>query len=82
MVSNIAQEWIDEGKALGLLEGRTQGRASLLSRQLTRRFGPLPAEVTARIDEAGTETLEAWGERLLNARTLDEVFAPEKASLS
>jgi predicted transposase YdaD len=94
MVSNIAQEWIDEGKALGLrqgivegmeqgiAEGRAQGQARLLTRQLTRRFGPLPAEVTSRIDAAGTETLETWADKLLDARTLDEVFAPEKASLS
>jgi predicted transposase YdaD len=98
MVSNIAQEWIDEGKALGLLQGIVEGmeqgkaegmeqgvargQARLLTRQLTRRFGTLPAEVTARIDEAGTETLDTWGERLLDARTLDEVFAPERASLS
>ncbi|MGF7210910.1 hypothetical protein GGE65_005522 [Skermanella aerolata] len=114
MVSNIAQEWIDEGKAMGLLQGIVegmeqgvaqgmkqgvaqgmeqgiaegreqgvaQGQARLLTRQLARRFGPLPAEVTSRINEAGTETLDTWGERLLDARTLDEVFAPEKASLS
>ncbi len=49
----------------------------LLTRQLTRRFGPLPAEVTARMEDADTETLETWAERLLDARTLDEVFAPE-----
>jgi hypothetical protein len=82
MVSNIAQGWIDEGKAQGLLQGIVQGQACLLTRQLTRRFGTLPAEVAVRIDEAGTETLNTWGERLLDARTLDEVFAPEKASLS
>jgi flagellar biosynthesis/type III secretory pathway protein FliH len=94
MVSNIAQEWIDEGKALGLLqgmaegmaqgvaEGMAQGEARLLTRQLTRRFGTLPAEVTARMEDADTEALETWGERLLDARTLDEVFAPDKSSLS
>jgi hypothetical protein len=86
MVSNIAQEWIDEGKALGLLqgvaEGMAQGEVRLLTRQLTRRFGTLPAEVTARMEDADTDTLEAWADRLLDARTLDEVFAAEKSSLS
>ena len=93
MVSNIAQEWIDEGKALGLLqgdkrewrkgsEGMAQGEARLLTRQLTRRFGTLPAEVTARMEDADTDTLETWADRLLDARTLDEVFAAEKSSLS
>jgi hypothetical protein len=74
MVSNIAQEWIDEGKALG--------EVRMLTRQLAHRFGPLPAEVTARMNDADTEALEAWGEKLLDARTLDEVFAPDKSSLS
>jgi hypothetical protein len=90
MVSNIAQEWIDEGKALGLLQGVAEGMAQgvargearLLTRQLTRRFGTLPAEVTARMEDADTDTLEAWADRLLDARTLDEIFAPEKSSLS
>jgi hypothetical protein len=94
MVSNIAQEWIDEGKALGLLqgvaegmaqgvaEGMARGEARLLTRQLTRRFGTLPADVTARMEDADTDTLEAWADRLLDARTLDEVFAAEKSSLS
>jgi hypothetical protein len=86
MVSNIAQEWIDEGRALGLTQGMAkgvaQGEARLLTRQLTRRFGTLPAEVTARMEDADTDTLEAWADRLLDARTLDEVFAADKSSLS
>jgi hypothetical protein len=86
MVSNIAQEWIDEGRALGLKQGMAKGvvlgEARLLTKQLTLRFGPLPAEVTARMEEADTDALETWAGRLLDARTLDEVFAAEKSSLS
>jgi hypothetical protein len=59
-----------------------RGEARLLTRQLTRRFGTLPADVTARMEDADTDTLEAWADRLLDARTLDEVFAAEKSSLS
>jgi predicted transposase YdaD len=80
MVSNIAQEWIEEGKALGLVQGEAKGvllgEARLLTRQLTLRFGTLPAEMTARIKEADTDALETWSDRLLEARTLDEIFAP------
>jgi hypothetical protein len=82
MVSNIAQEWIDEGKAQGLMQGMAQGEARLLTKLLSGRFGPLPAEVTARMEDADTDALETWAGRLLDARTLDEVFAPDKSSLS
>ena len=80
MVSNIAQEWIDEGKALGLLKGSRgngAGRGAYATQLLTNRFGPLPAEVTARMEDADTDTLETWGEKLLDARTLDEFSQPK-----
>jgi len=38
--------------------------------------------VTVRIEDADTDALETWADRLLDARTLDEVFAPDKSSLS
>jgi len=82
MVSNIAQEWIEEGRALGLARGVLLGEARLLTRQLTLRFGTLPTEVTVRIEDADTDALETWADRLLDARTLDEVFAQDKSSLS
>ncbi|MBK8639962.1 MAG: DUF4351 domain-containing protein [Chromatiaceae bacterium] len=46
----------------------------MLQRQLTRRFGPLPNEVTARISGATVEEIDLWVDRVLDARTLDEVF--------
>jgi hypothetical protein len=36
----------------------------------------LPAGVTARIAAATVEEIETWGDRVLEARTLDEVFRP------
>jgi len=74
MVSNIAQEWIEEGKALGV--------SHVLTQLLTYRFGPIPTTVTARMEGANAETLESWCKKLLDARTLDEVFAVDKSSLS
>jgi hypothetical protein len=74
MVSNIAQEWIEEGKA--------QGVSHVLTQLLTYRFGTVPTAVTARMEGANAETLESWCKKLLDARTLDEVFAPDKSGLS
>ncbi|MCB9879427.1 MAG: Rpn family recombination-promoting nuclease/putative transposase [Planctomycetes bacterium] len=55
-------------------EERAHGSASVVLRQLTRRFGPLPDGVEQRVRTAGSEDLDRWADRLLDAATLDEVF--------
>jgi hypothetical protein len=55
-------------------EGRAEGAAKLLVRQLTRKFGPLPNRVRKQIDAASLDQLEVWSDRVLDAPTLDEVF--------
>lgn len=65
---------LKEGRRRGLKEGRSEGLRELLVRQLTRRFGALPGSVMSRIQSAGPDLLELWGERLLFASSLDEVF--------
>ncbi len=57
-------------------EGEVRGRADLLVRQLTIRFGLLTAEVRNRILCASVAQLNAMGERLLTARTLPEALGP------
>lgn len=54
--------------------GRTEGQRDLLLRQLTRRFGSLPETVMRYVQNAGSEQLEYWGERLMSATVLDDVF--------
>lgn len=55
-------------------QGRRQGKAELLLRQAERKFGPLAGRDRARIELADADHLLGWGERLVVARTLDEVF--------
>ena len=54
--------------------GRAEGRTALLQRQLTRRFGPLPADAVERLSAATIDELDAIGERLLSAESLDEAL--------
>ncbi len=68
--SDFAKQWIGVGRA----EGELQGRAALLQRQLTHRFGPLPPEATERLSAATIDELDAIGERLLSAESLDEAL--------
>jgi predicted transposase YdaD len=63
-----------EGKAEGKLEGRVEGEAALLLRLLERKFSPLPESARQRVASADAETLLAWGERVLDANRLDEVW--------
>ncbi len=55
--------------------GMRMGMANLLRKQLTRRFGPLPARIDEQIENARQTELEQWSERVLDTKTLDAVFA-------
>ncbi|MBM0107116.1 Rpn family recombination-promoting nuclease/putative transposase [Steroidobacter sp. S1-65] len=70
MLADRIQEWGEEFKREGLREGEAQ----LLLRQLRRRFGELPVWVQPRLQQAPSEQLERWGERLLEVDTLDALF--------
>lgn len=64
-----------EGKKEGIQKGIVQGEAAVLRRLLTRRFDRLPEWVEKRIAAASREALEGWVDRVLEAETLEDVFA-------
>ena len=64
----------EEGKQEGKQEGARDEAMTMLTRQLERRFGPLPETVIARLRAADLATLEDWGLRMLDAGGLEEVF--------
>jgi hypothetical protein len=55
-------------------QGRAEGRAALIVKLLTARFGQLDEQARARIEQASIEELDAIGERLLAARTLKDAL--------
>jgi len=78
-VTSVERIGRKKGHLLGLKEGRKEGKkeggAALLLRQLTRKFGAEVGEtVRKRIVAADTSQLEEWGERILTATSLAEVF--------
>ena len=76
LIEEGRQEGLQEGRQEGLQEGQEEGRRRLLLRLLALKFGALPAAIGARVEGADCDTLDRWGERILTASTLDEVFAP------
>ncbi len=65
---------IRKGEQLGLRKGIPQGEALILRRLLSRRFGPMPAWAEAKLNQASTDDLELWADRVLTADSLDAVF--------
>ena len=45
-----------------------------MSRLLEKRFGPLPAAIQQRLQDATPEELEDWAMRMLEVDSLDAVF--------
>jgi len=68
------QRGIQRGIQQGVQQGVQQGEWALLSRQLTRRFGPLPESIALRLADASVAQLEHWGDRVLEATSLEDVF--------
>jgi predicted transposase YdaD len=68
------QKGIQEGRQKGIQEGRQEGEAALLLRQLERKFGRLDPQTRKRVRSADAKSLLEWGERILTAERLEDVF--------
>jgi hypothetical protein len=79
---DFAGHYAAEGRALGraegIIEGREagerMGRCAMVVRLLTRRFGELPVAPWARVHAATIEELDAIGDRLLIAESLEDAL--------
>ena len=75
VVEQIREKCRPEFEARGRQEGITQGMMKMITRLLRRRFGKLSDDVERRIQHADEVLLNAWADRILEASSLDEVFA-------
>ena len=73
-VTSVERLAIERGIQQGKLEGKLDGEATVLERQLAKRFGPLAEETRGRLRSASAEQLELWAERILDAPTLAAVL--------
>jgi predicted transposase YdaD len=77
-----AEGWMKgkaEGWMKGKAEGKTEAKAETLKRQLTRRFGALPAWGASRIDEAPEAEVDQWLEGIFDAQSLEGLIGAPKA---
>jgi len=58
----------------GMQQGRRQGESTMLFRLIERKFGKVSEEVKQKIEAADIDVLLEWGEKILNASTIDDIF--------
>jgi hypothetical protein len=79
-IMTIAEQWKQEGRSegrvAGLFEGEVRGRQAIIQRLFTKRFGKsiTDMDVQERLRKATPEQLDLWAERILDAKSVDEVF--------
>ncbi len=83
-VMSVADQLREEGRREGLRQGRQEGRQEgrraelqLLTRLLTSRFGALDGRALELLERSTAAKRLAWGERLLGAAALHEVFGSD-----
>jgi len=69
-IMTLAEQLIERGMEQGMLQGEHQ----LLVRQLRRKFLTIDNKYLSLIKNAEEEKLLTWGERLVEASTLKEIF--------
>jgi hypothetical protein len=68
---------MQKGVAMGREEGELIALRSTLVRPLDRRFGKVTASVRARVEQASLDEAERWIDRVLDARTIQDIFAEQ-----
>jgi len=73
-VPEMQVTWADKMKEEGRQAGVLQARREILLRQLTRKFGSLPDEVTSRVNALQSiAELDAYLDRLVTAESVEEM---------
>jgi hypothetical protein len=60
-----------EGKARGKVEGNAEGKIAIILRQVHRRFGSLPKDLSARLSTLSPDQLDELADYVLDAADLD-----------
>jgi hypothetical protein len=72
-IMQITTSWKEEGRVEGREEGRIEGQSNTILRQLNRKLGNLPEEITKRIQSLELVQLDSLTEDLLDFETFDDL---------
>ena len=74
-VTSVERIGIRKGKKEGKKEGRKEGKAALLKKLLLHQFSEIPSWVEKLLNDASPDDLDRWSIRVLDATSLEDVFA-------
>jgi len=74
MQSVIYREILEEGEQRGIRIGEQQGRLAVVQRQLTHRFGVVPAEAMEQLLALSLSELDQLSEALLDFSSTDDLI--------
>jgi predicted transposase/invertase (TIGR01784 family) len=74
MLAESIDRWNREIREEGRQEGRQEEGARMVLRLLRLKFGPLESEIENRVRSADADRLLEWGERVLTAKRLQDIF--------
>lgn len=77
LMTSTYDQVLNEGIERGRAEGKAEGKAEALLALLASRFAPPTTDVLAQVRTASSAQLDRWLLRVLDARTVAEVFAGE-----
>jgi len=75
MMAKGRQEGLQIGEQKRRQAGRPEEAASILLKQMRRKFGQTPDWVTEKARSANLELIEIWSDNFVFANSVDEVFA-------
>ncbi len=70
MLADTVEKWAHAYEA----KGAHEGEVLLLQKLLTKRFGSIPAHITAQISAASLEEIERWFDRAIDANQISDIF--------
>jgi predicted transposase YdaD len=73
MMRKLREEGREEGRKEGREEGREEGHLAVVLRLLTRRCGPLRADVTAQVQQLAPPELLDLAEALLDFSSAEDL---------
>ncbi len=73
-MKGFAERYREEGMQKGMQEVMQKAEVLVLVRQLRSKFGDLPEGIRDRIEQADSDTLLRWLDRVLTANDINEVI--------